>query len=227
MRKIIFISLSLSFLFSCSEKAKESFTFSDLIPSIFVSSSSSAKVASPAEYISFIENEENGLRVTKEIERIRFTLQYKPLDLAVLSELKGKSKDEKLFRKTRKEFEGMQYFNFRVESSTGPDLLKFDGTIDDGTKMNYLAFEMQKDLFLVDGLDTLPCRIFHYERTYNIAPYSDFILAFEESAKNNKHDKTLIFEDRLFNTGTIKLKIRREDILNVPTLIINKNESES
>ena len=123
----------------------------------------------------------------------------------------------------------LQYFTLRIKSNRTDNLLKFDGAADGGEKLDYFAFNMQNDLSLVAGKDTLACVLHHFERTYNIAPYCDFLIAFELPVKNNSQveDKIFIFEDKLFKLGTIKLKIKKEDLHKVPTLIYKKNESES
>jgi hypothetical protein len=114
----------------------------------------------------------------------------------------------------------MQYYNLRIELKDGTgELLKHGATsaADYKGRVNYFAFAMQNDIKLVEGDDTVPCLLFHYERAYDVAPYGTFLLAFP-LPKNSKTDRTLIFTDHGFNKGIIKFFYRGADINNQPQL---------
>lgn len=226
MRNLVYSILLIGIVACSHKKEDQTMSINNLIPVVFQSKPEPRQL-SHSEYMSYVENEENGLKVKKEVEDMEYTLQLKPTDYVTLFELKSKAKDEKLFNETKKEFEGLQYYTLRIQSKKFSNLLNFDGQRDDGSKLDYLAFKMQDDLKLVDGTDTLSCMIYHFERTYNITPYCDFLIAFEKSKGKGITDKTLIFDEKLFNSGIIKFKIRKEDIENIPSLIFYKNESES
>ena len=57
----------------------------------------------------------------------------------------------------------------------------------------------------------------HFERYYGSAPYINLMIGFEN--KNNVCDKTIIFNDIVFNNGIIKLTIKKEAIESIPELI--------
>ena len=85
-------------------------------------------------------------------------------------------------------------------------------------RINYCSFQMQKDIFLVEGDDTLACGLFHFERTYDIAPYATFLLGFPLKKEKQNKDKVLVFNDRLFNKGTMRFVFKNEDIKKTPLL---------
>ena len=82
-------------------------------------------------------------------------------------------------------------------------------------RVNYFAFGMQNDIRLVQGGDTLPCQLFHFERVYDVAPYATFLLAFP-LGKDYSSDKTLVLFDHGFNKGILKFFFDGRDIKNVP-----------
>jgi hypothetical protein len=83
----------------------------------------------------------------------------------------------------------------------------------------YSAFEMQKDIYLVDGMDTLPCVMFHFERSFDVTPFGHFSIAFENSGNRRFTEKQIVFTDRLFNNGTIKFLFQSEDFTKAPVLL--------
>ncbi|MHB8259768.1 MAG: hypothetical protein ACYDCN_00990 [Bacteroidia bacterium] len=76
---------------------------------------------------------------------------------------------------------------------------------------------MEKDIRMVDGMDTLKCVLFHFERAYDVIPYATFLLAFPKS-KFPLAEKTFIYNDRVFNKGFIKITYTPEDLSQIPKL---------
>ena len=76
---------------------------------------------------------------------------------------------------------------------------------------------MQKDISLLDGKDTVPCDLYHFERAYDVSPSATILLGFTAS-KKTKNDKTLIIYDRTFNKGTVKFLFKASELNNKPKL---------
>jgi hypothetical protein len=76
-------------------------------------------------------------------------------------------------------------------------------------RVKYSAFEMQRDIwFITESNDTIDCLIYHFERNFDASPVGKFTLGFPcEKCTSG----TLVFEDRLFNNGRIKLLINRHE----------------
>jgi len=177
---------------------------------------------SPKEMLDFGMDPKNNFRKEKTIEPFRFVTQYKPVDFIIAMESQGATiRDEDYKTRTKELGDEMHYFNFHIEPSdnnTSPLKHIVQSENDYNKVINYMAFEMQKDIYLLDGLDTMKCQLFHFVRDYDVTPNLDFVLGFE---KGNKKDFVFVYDDKLFNTGTIKLKYSDHTLSQFPKLKIN------
>ena len=174
----------------------------------------------PDQFAQWVENPENGLKVTQAVGGVEFELHYRPHDYIALLESKHREKfgSEEL-EKRREELSGLQYYSLKLRRTSGEDLMtgalnseqEFYGRVD------YFSSAMENDLRLVDGSDTLSCSLFHLERTYGISPYKTVLLAFPES-DGASSDKHLIYNDQVLGTGPVHMTIPREKIEAIPEL---------
>ena len=112
------------------------------------------------EYIRWVEDERNGLIVSKVIEDFIFTVQYKPLNYVALKSLRNVNPGKEELSKEVEEIEDMQYYTLRIGTNSGArDLLKAGIESEDEyfMRIEYFSFHIQKDLQLIDGPDKLPC----------------------------------------------------------------------
>ncbi|MBX3101890.1 MAG: hypothetical protein KF690_05230 [Bacteroidetes bacterium] len=192
----------------------------------------SRRSLSDKEYIKATEQAGNGLRSVKEIDGIVYSLQYKPLDYVILLDHPEETLTATALDSLRKEYGGMQYFSLRISARNGTkELLK--------ERLRSGEEYQQRVLYCMDGMKqdirlreqeghTYRCALFHFVRSFDVAPYADFVLGFprpdHEIAAVQKgeapayRDKTLILEDKLFNNGIIKLAIKGEEIEDHPKL---------
>ncbi len=175
---------------------------------------------SPSDYVRWVENGENGLCATKQIEDFEFSILYKPLNYVALRETNKDSVTEERIEKNKDELKDLQYFTLKIKAKEGNDLLKTGISTDQEyfDRLNYLSGFMQDDIKLIEGKDTLICKLFHMERNYGLAPYNNFVLGF--SATKNENDKLVEINDKAFGVGKVILKIKKEDIQNIPQLKI-------
>lgn len=179
------------------------------------------------EYIAWIRDTDNGLHQTEKIDDLTFSVFYKPLDYVVLQELASARTSIDSFQTFTEQYEGLQYFTLSIKSDRSQDILKHNIRNDQDyyNRIDYFSFRMQSDIQLIEGNDTLACRIFHYERTYQVAPYTNFVLAFEDTRYAGsfpaRHDKTLVLHDQAFGKGIVKVKLKAKDINKIPQLVIN------
>lgn len=177
---------------------------------------------SPRDYKAYVTNPDNGLVKTKHIDKVDYIVTYKPHELIVVMENED-GIDTATYTNTIGEIQGLQYYNFKLKiDDKAKDILKAGvSSVNDYYKrVEYFTSLMQNDIWLIQGKDTLPCRIFHYERNYSAAPYSDFSLAFDGTDGNATVDRTIVFNDHVFNNGLIKLTISGDDIKKIPALKI-------
>ncbi len=175
----------------------------------------------PVEYMKWIENENNGLRVKKEIGNFEFMLQYKPLEYVTLLEQKMANTQSDSIRRRTLELGDMQYYTFRITSKKDDEMLKtgVQSEEDYYGRLDYFISAIQDDIALVDGKDTLPCLLYHFERNYALAPYSNMVLGFKNIVKKNIiNNKTFIYDDAVLGTGPVQITIKGNDLLQIPKL---------
>jgi len=180
------------------------------------------KNLSTADYVSWVENESNGLSVTKSFEDIKYRLLYKPVDYILAKELINNAIEKNEIESRKKELGSMNYFTLRIESTTSNELMRVNIKSEDEYyhRLEYFMSYMQDDIYLVDGTDTISPNLFHFERNYGLAPFNDFVLGFTK-ASEKVNDLYLIYNDQVLETGKINIKINKADISGIPNLIIN------
>lgn len=177
------------------------------------------------EYAEWVENTDNGLSVKKEIEEFEFKLIYKPIDYIIDYEYKNGVVKKDSILKRKADLQGYQYFTFKIKSKSGKEIMR-EGIQSDNEyyeRLEYFMESMKDNFVLVDGNDTLSCKLYHFERTYGLSPYNTMVMTFEEPTNDNKNtnDKIFIYDDKIFGVGKIAMKISGKDIDNSPTLKLN------
>jgi hypothetical protein len=179
----------------------------------------------PTEYVDWVRDENNGLRVVKEIDGQQFILQYKPAEYEVLMQNKNHSATSTQLKEYTVNSGDLQFFTLTIVTDDHREIAASGGADENvfQERVMYMMSEMQMDFELVDGNDTLPCVFFHCERNFNISPENNILLGFEKPAKKNAvHDKTLIYTDRILDCGPVKLTIKADDLENIPELLLSE-----
>jgi hypothetical protein len=200
-------------LVSCGGKNEEI----SLTP-IPMSAKTMVKFSEPEKLVDYVNDEQNGFVKVKTIENIKYYSVLKPVEY-LLAQKRLKDNNVKL---KSEEFEDLQYFDLRIEiEDFKSEFIKYDldSPASYEQRVKYCAFEMQNDIKLIDGNDTLRCVLYHFERAYDVVPYGHFILGFETTKKKNIEAKTLCFDDKLFNKGMIKFTYPPKTIAKQPVLL--------
>lgn len=177
----------------------------------------------PMEYASYIEDPANGLKLDKTVNGYTFTLLYEPVEYKIVKDYRGKVLSKQTLEEECLLYDSLQYFLLRIKNNNSEDVLK-SGLTNEAEyygRIQYLTSVVQQDLHIVEGSDTLPCVLSHFERDYNLSPYVTLVLGFRSNINPGKgaSDKLFIYEDNAFGTGTIKLQVKADDIDNIPALI--------
>jgi hypothetical protein len=157
------------------------------------------------------------LNVSKTIGDIHYSIQYKPDDYIFLKE---NSQGPSVVKK--EDLKDMQYYTMQYALvKSGQDILKahLNTTNDYYARTNYFSFNLQQDIYLVEGKDTMDCKLFNYINSYGLSPKADFVMAFDKSNHEHQEDKIIVLEDKVYGGGIIKLKIEKESIQQIPELI--------
>lgn len=175
----------------------------------------------PAAYVRWMKDEDNGFRNEKTIGDLTFSAQYKTPEYITCMELHGMPCMDSVLKKNRSGLSDMQYYDLKILLADGSgELLKYklSSSGQYNERVNYFAFGMQQDISLVDGKDTLPCALYHFERAYDVMPSATIVLGFSKKNGRDTNDKTLLVDDRTFNKGMLKFKFAAAELNNKPKL---------
>jgi hypothetical protein len=173
----------------------------------------------PSEYVSWVNDETNHLLKRKTVHPLIIEALYKPIPYIIANEKRTNDISKEEYDARKKELEGMQYYTLKLSTIEG-DITSYGVTdkAQQDERYNYLSFAMKNDIVLQIGEEILPCKLFHFERSYDLVDYRSFVLAFEVKEAHKNKDKTLILDIPYFQTGPIKLNYKTSDLDEIPSL---------
>lgn len=181
----------------------------------------SKKEANPQELVSWVENPDRGCIKEKVIKNIGFRVAYTPTPYMAIKENGGNLTPEN-YQEALDRLTGLTHFNLTIFPSDGSsqDLLHYQtaNMRQYQEKIYYYSFPFQKDIYLVQGADTLPCALYHFARDHGLSPQIQFALAFEQ--RNSKQDMQLVINEKVFGSGPLHFLIEQEAIEGIPSLKI-------
>lgn len=178
----------------------------------------------PKQYVNWINNQAlNSLTKKKEISEINYQLKHLPAEYMVSNELKKVQVSKEELDSLIPQYDGMEYYELRISVDDFYEETAKYGVYDLAEyqqRIAYMSFGMQNDLSLkVNGDKEIPCELFHFERTYGIAPYATFLFGFsKEEMGDDVAERTVILNDNLFNKGLVKFYWQTVEIENVPKI---------
>lgn len=193
-----------------------------LVSAIFFYSCNSVKKVDPIEYIKWVEDENNGLKRTKEIGDYVFELQYQPIDYMALREVNDINNVNRAeMDSIKKQLEALDYYKLKIKSSgdaANPLSTGLGSNDEYYYRLEYFANEVKTDLSLVNGNDTFYCVLHHFEYNHNIVPYHTILIGFENIRTKEIENRTFIYDDNIFGVGNIKFTFDKTDLKNIPEL---------
>lgn len=227
MKTTIYITLlALSFGFISCERNKnhagnlvEDSSAPNKAASIFGSSPSSQEL-DPSAYVKWIKNPDNGLVKAKTIDKMIFSVLYKPSEYLLCQEERSNEISTKTYNQKLPDYSDLYYFDLKIEIEGGQgELLKQDasGSEDYDKRVKYYSFGLLHDITMVQNGDTIPCAMTHFERAFDITPYACFQIAFPKQ-KSKEGDLTIIFIDKIFGKGILKFFFNKDILSHLPKL---------
>lgn len=175
---------------------------------------------SPAEYIGWFKGNENHLRKVQLVNGIQYTLEYRSPELLALLQQQNENITKTELDSVMKDFSDLMQFRLLIEvPGSGQEFLKHNLSVDSDYegRVKYYAFDMQKDVFLTtQNGDSIPCAMYHFERTYNVSPASVFLLGFAGVNKDEKIEISLF--DRAIGKDKIRFVFDPKELKNIPQL---------
>lgn len=177
------------------------------------------------EYLNYINNPENELISTQEIAQLKIQVQYRPIDYQVLNELDLDLINADTFKTQISLNQGTQFFLLRIgtkDNNSDPLRINLQNEDQYQQRISYLISSVKDDVKLIDGKDTLNCKMHHYERSYHLSNFHNILLLFDNPVEQNVEikDKTIIFNERMLETGILKFKISHNAIQSIPAILI-------
>jgi hypothetical protein len=79
---------------------------------------------------------------------------------------------------------------------------------------------MEKDICLIDNIDTIHVGLFHFERYFNASTSCNFSIEFpsEKILKSKSEEVQFTYYDRLFNNGQINFTFNKNIFLYQPKI---------
>jgi len=176
-------------------------------------------------YGSYVNNPENGLIQTSNCGDIIYTSEYKPSEYLAISEIKKHNLEvnDVNYNKALEEKGDTKTFFLKIKSKLQSDFLK-DGlkSKDDYyLRLNYYNSEINADISLIQGTDTLNCLYSYFQRNYNLGNECTLIIGFEDKYRyRSNEDLRLIINERALGCGMLDFRIKNEDILKIPQVKI-------
>jgi hypothetical protein len=163
----------------------------------------------PVQYVNWVnEQEVNSLTKTREIGEINFQLKHLPIEFMISNELRKKDVSQTEIDSLMPQYSGMEYYELRISVDDFYDETAKYGVTDMvmyQQRIAYMSFTMQNDLTVeLSGGKEVPCQLFHFERTYGVAPYATFLFGFSKEAMGEGiEERTVVQNDNLFNKGLV------------------------
>jgi hypothetical protein len=172
-------------------------------------------------FAAWVIDKENHLAKEKTISEINFQLSYAPKECLAYLELKDEEYTKEKFAETVQHYNGMTYFNLTIGLNEGEgELLKYKlrSPQQYNDRVNYLSFQMQKDIYLIQGKDTLYPGLYNFERIFSIAPHITVMLAFDNAKFRAGEEFTVVYNDKLFDKGFIKYNYASKQLIDLPNI---------
>lgn len=179
----------------------------------------------PSEYVALVRNEESGLSKKRQIGEYSYEVTYCPTAFMVANELRRNDITQAEYDTLSKKYEDSHYVILKIgligaDAKTNIENYGVSSNQQLEQRLYYLSFAMQNDLHLVNGADTLSPALFHYERSYDLAPHRTFMVIFPKRKQNtNNSDMTFILASSQLGTGIVKFTFEHEKLNALPNLL--------
>jgi len=167
-------------------------------------------------YIDWVQSYENGLHIRQAVNDYIFDVQYKPVEYVALQRLEGPFSTHQ-FQQMKKELGGLQYYTLTVSLKKGQVGFLSDHNLEEKQRiLYYFSYLFQDDLHLEEQGRKLSCRLYHFERSYNLKKGFTFVLGFENPNLESNSSQLVITSD-LLNIDPVNIKLSKQ---NIPSLKI-------
>jgi hypothetical protein len=166
----------------------------------------------PKEFVSFINNPENGFIKQQKSNNYSFTVQYLPPDYIALQFVLSSIEND--FDKLKNEADSTLNFKFTICSEDSiPTDTKSEAYQE---KVRFLSNDFIQSCVLITEKDTLLPVIHHYEMNPNIKPCENVMFAFENTKKLIPQKIRIVAP--LYSNKPLEFDVRKIKSLSVPSI---------
>ncbi|HTM64953.1 MAG TPA: hypothetical protein VL093_01415 [Flavipsychrobacter sp.] len=176
----------------------------------------------PAEYVSFIENKDNGFVKSAVIGDWMYKVQYRPSTFIYLQEAKNHSFNKETYELRRKQLKGWIFFNVytsHTKTSKMAPLRLISSNLDEyNSLLNYYLTQNKNNFMLYTPRDTVYPQVYVFENNYNLSPEDVFVVAFH--LKDVQHDQPMVlaYNDEILRAGIVKFSFTPEALEKEPSI---------
>ena len=182
-------------------------------------------IHSNEEVKEFIKQEQEANTLNKKIKEVNYQLNYFSSERMALNEIGDITHTTQVqFDSIIRNYDSLLFFNLQISiDNFNDDLLKYnlqgDAEYNYSQLIEYYAYKMQKDVCIVQNeKDTIPCVLYHYERSFGISPITNIMLGFKPKTIS---DLVLVYDNKHLKTGIVKFKLENKNIINYPHIKIS------
>ncbi len=182
---------------------------------------------SPADYIKYVRNPENGFIQQVHVANLMIEAFYQPPNYVALMQSKPGSAVKVSVHKNLERQSGFCQFMVALRATSGlpidKELAKLSGDPDSlELKKQHMLYRLEKSFTVLTENDSLPCVFYHAQPTGQVDNAYRFILAFESDARalpsNKREGLRLVYRDSLWFHRKFEFVFNQETILNAPKL---------
>lgn len=209
-----FLPIFFLLLAACTRPGKTAMTSADL-------KDLSKQEMSKDEFVGWCAAEDNPQKHSQQIGDKVFEVKFLPAPLLAIREA-GTDATAEMLAAAEEHYTDLVYFKLEIrgENAKG-ELLKQDlkNAAEYQQRVMYCSFRIQNDISLVtDKGDSIACAICQFERAFDVAPVTDFTIAFDRKAIGNAKSLTIILNDNLFHNGLVKFSFTEEELKCTPKI---------
>lgn len=180
---------------------------------------STSEQLAPSSYLTWVEGVDNGWLESKELGDFEFEVFLHPQEYQLLKENSQSVLAQAEWDSLTSRSQAYQHATLRIRSTDGKTPVLRNGVNSQHeyeARIAYLAFAIQQDLSITQNGETLPCRLFHFERSFDLAPFITCTMAFP--AFEQKGTVQFQFNDQHFGNGPVRLAFSQDRFLSTPTV---------
>ncbi len=185
-----------------------------------------------SEYKLWFSDPDNGFVKKKEINDLVFSVQYRPVDYQLVSELKEYEEYTQIaLDSIRHSYAGGKYFLLEVGTKNKEvndmvmtrSLQNFE---DFKEMVHHAAFGLNHNVSLIADGDTIKPSLYHFERGYELGRRARFLFAFPVANSKSIETMTFCYDDVFFNSHRLNFRFKKSD-MNMPELPVQINNTKA